>query len=54
MPDIDVVKKLGDRLQTMDELSTDICDLIIKEEFGGNRRGKKDTVRIGDAEAAAS
>jgi adenine-specific DNA-methyltransferase len=54
MPDINAVKRSGDKLQAMDDLSTDVCDLIIEEEFGGHRRGQKDIVRTGDAEAAAS
>jgi adenine-specific DNA-methyltransferase len=54
MPDMNIVIRFGDRLQTMNELSTDICDLIIKEEISGYRRGQKDTVRVGNAEAAAS
>jgi adenine-specific DNA-methyltransferase len=35
MPDMNIVKRFGDRLQTMDALSTDVCDLIIKEEIRG-------------------
>jgi adenine-specific DNA-methyltransferase len=54
MPNISIVKKIGNRLQAINELSTDVCDLIIEEEFSAYRRSEKDTIRSGNAEAAAS
>jgi adenine-specific DNA-methyltransferase len=50
MPDLRTVRRLGERIQGEEYLTTELCDAIIMEELSGHRRCKKDFVGTGHAE----
>jgi len=53
MPDIETVRRLGDRMKKEKILSTEVCDRILKEELRGFRRREDDIVRAGYARKSA-
>jgi adenine-specific DNA-methyltransferase len=53
MPDLDTVRRFGKRIQRENRFSTEMCDLIIKEESDAYRRRENDFVRTGYAEESA-
>jgi adenine-specific DNA-methyltransferase len=53
MPDMDMVRRFGKRINGENRFSTEVCDSIIREELGGHRRREKDFVRTGHAAKAA-
>jgi adenine-specific DNA-methyltransferase len=53
MPDIKTIKRLGKRIKGERHYSTELCDIIIKEEFSGHRRRESNFVGLGHAESAA-
>ena len=54
MPDLRTVKRLGERIQGEEYLTTELCDAIIMEELSGHRRGEKNFIGAGHAEKTAS
>ena len=54
MPDLCVVRRLGERLRSEKYHTTELCDAIIMEELSGQRRSENDLGGSGHAEKAAS
>jgi adenine-specific DNA-methyltransferase len=53
LPDIQTVRRLGRRMREEQHYSTELCDVIIKEELGDYKRCENDFVRIEGAERTA-
>ena len=54
MPDLKTVRRLGERIQGEEYISTELCDEIIREELHGHRRRENNTVSNRYAKKAAS
>ena len=54
MPDLLTVRRLGERIQDEEYLTTELCDVIIMEELSDFRRRENDFIGTGHAETTAS
>jgi len=54
MPDLQTVRRIGERIQCEEYYSTELCDAVIKEELGGHKRSENDIISFGNAQKTAS